>query len=243
MTPWGEGHVIMDRYQLVSVLGTGGMGSVWRANHTQLRTEVAVKLLDPAIASDPQVVARFLREARAAASLRNRHVVQIFDYGVEDGNAFIVMELLRGETLGERISRLGTLPVEETVKFLCQVMRAIGRAHEGGIVHRDLKPDNIFITPDDDGVEYAKVLDFGVAKVENGALDPSSGVKTQTGMMIGTPYYMSPEQAKAKPVDHRADIWALAVITYEALTGQRPFRGESFGELVMAICGMPLPVP
>jgi|GEM_PF-1486088 len=239
---WGAGHVIMGRYRLESILGSGGMGSVWKAEHLQLKTHVAVKLLDPAIAKDEQVVARFIREARSTAALRNRHVVQIFDYGVEDDNAFIVMEMLQGETLGARIEKLGTLPVDDTVKFMCQVMRAMGRAHEIGIIHRDLKPENIFLCTDDEG-EYAKVLDFGVAKVGAGALEHSAGVKTQTGMMIGTPFYMSPEQAKAKVVDHRADIWALAVITYEALTGKRPFNGQSFADLVINVCSMPIPLP
>ncbi|HSC86785.1 MAG TPA: protein kinase [Polyangiaceae bacterium] len=242
MSNWGADHVIMGRYRLVSILGSGGMGSVWRAEHLQLKTEVAVKLLDPAIAKDEQVVARFIREARSTAALRNRHVVQIFDYGVEDDNAFIVMEMLHGETLGARIERLVSLPVDETIKFMCQVMRAMSRAHELGIVHRDLKPENIFVCTDDEG-EYAKILDFGVAKVGAGALEHSAGVKTQTGMMIGTPFYMSPEQAKAKQVDHRADIWALAVITYEALTGKRPFGGQSFADLVINICSMPIPLP
>lgn len=239
--PWGQGDVIMGRYRLVSLLGTGGMGSVWRAEHLQLQSEVAVKLLDPSIADDEHVLGRFLLEARAAATLRNRHVVQIFDYGVDEGNAFIVMEMLRGETLGARIERLGVLPIEEAVRFMCQVMRAIAPAHDNDIIHRDLKPDNIFITSDEEG-EYAKVLDFGVAKVKSGSLG-DAGVKTQTGMMVGTPFYMSPEQAKAKPVDQRSDIWAIAVIAYEAITGQRPFEGESFGDLVLNICTQPVPLP
>src|SRR5690606_32618685 len=121
--------------------------------------------------------------------------------------------------------------VDEAIRFMCQVMRAIAPAHDSGIIHRDLKPDNIFVTSDEEG-EYAKVLDFGVAKVKSGSLS-DAGVKTQTGMMVGTPYYMSPEQAKAKSIDQRSDVWALAVITYEAITGQRPFAGESFGDLVL----------
>jgi serine/threonine-protein kinase len=237
----GPGDVLMGRYRILSLLGSGGMGSVWRAEHLHLQTQVAVKLLDPRIADDEQILGRFLLEARAAATLRNRHVVQIFDYGVEEGNAFIVMEMLHGETLGARIERLGRIPVDETVRFMCQVMRAIAPAHDAGIIHRDLKPDNIFITSDEEG-EYAKVLDFGVAKVQSGSLS-DAGVKTQTGVMVGTPYYMSPEQAKAKPIDRRSDVWALAVITYECVTGQRPFGGDSFGDLVLNICTQPVPLP
>jgi serine/threonine-protein kinase len=238
---WGPGTVILGRYRLDSLLGRGGMGSVWRAEHLQLRSPVAVKLLDSAISGSDQMLARFMREAQSAASLRSPHVVQIFDYGVEDGTAFIAMELLQGESLAERIARLGTLSAEEVIRFLSQVLRAIGKAHESGIVHRDLKPDNIFICNDEP--EFAKVLDFGVAKVKTSELTASAGSRTQTGMMIGTPYYMSPEQTQAKDVDQRADLWAIAIIAYECLVGRRPFTGDSFGELVIAIVTRPVPVP
>ena len=240
MSQWGTGTVIMNRYQLESMLGQGGMGSVWKAEHLQLKSPVAIKMLDPAIANNEQMLARFLREAQACASLRSPHVVQIFDYGVDDGTAFIAMEMLNGESLSDRIARLGRMPADEVIRFLGEVLRAIGKAHEAGIVHRDLKPDNVFICRDDP--EFAKVLDFGVAKITNKELG-SSGGKTQTGMMIGTPYYMSPEQTQAKDVDHRADLWGIAIIAYECLTGQRPFSGESFGELVIAICTSPVPLP
>jgi serine/threonine protein kinase len=238
---WGPGTLILNRYRLESLLGRGGMGSVWRAEHVQLKSPVAVKLLDPAIANNEQILARFLREAQAAASLRSPHVVQIFDYGVEDGTAFIAMEMLQGQSLSDRIVAQGKLSPEETFRFLQQVLRAMGKAHEAGIVHRDLKPDNIFICHDEP--EFAKVLDFGVAKVKNGDLAGSAGSRTQTGMMIGTPYYMSPEQTQAKDIDARADLWSIAVIAFECLTGQRPFLGESFGELVIAINTKPIPVP
>ncbi len=238
---WGAGTLILNRYRLESILGRGGMGSVWRAEHVQLKSPVAVKLLDPTIANNEQVLGRFLREAQAAAALRSPHVVQIFDYGVEDGTAFIAMEMLHGQSLSERITAHGKLAPEETFRFLQQVLRAIGKAHEAGIVHRDLKPDNVFICQDEP--EFAKVLDFGVAKVKNGDLGGSAGSKTQTGMMIGTPYYMSPEQTQAKDIDARADLWAIAIIAYECLTGVRPFTGESFGELVIAINTKPVPIP
>ncbi|MES1178724.1 MAG: serine/threonine-protein kinase [Myxococcales bacterium] len=238
---WGPGTVILGRYRLDSVLGRGGMGSVWRAEHLQLRSPVAVKLLDSAISNNEHMLSRFMREAQSAASLRSPHVVQIFDYGVEAGTAFIAMELLQGESLADRIARMKQLPAEEVIRFLSQVLRAIAKAHETGIVHRDLKPDNIFICADDP--EFAKVLDFGVAKVTNNELTAASGSRTQTGMMIGTPYYMSPEQTQAKEVDQRADLWAIAVIAYECLVGARPFAGDSFGELVIAICTKPVPVP
>jgi eukaryotic-like serine/threonine-protein kinase len=238
---WGPGTVILGRYRLDSLLGRGGMGSVWRAEHLQLRSPVAVKLLDSSISGNEQMLARFMREAQSAASLRSPHVVQIFDYGVQDDTAFIAMELLHGESLAERIARLGKLPAEEVIRFLSQVLRAIGKAHEAGIVHRDLKPDNVFICADEP--EFAKVLDFGVAKVKTNELTIAAGSRTQTGMMIGTPYYMSPEQTQAKDVDARADLWGIAVIAYECLVGSRPFTGDSFGELVIAICTRPVPVP
>ncbi len=151
------------------------------------------------------------------------------------------MEMLHGESLADRLVRLKQLPAEEVIRFLSQVLRAIGKAHESGIVHRDLKPDNVFICNDEP--EFAKVLDFGVAKVTHGELSTAVGSRTQTGMMIGTPYYMSPEQTQAKEVDARADLWGIAVIAYECLVGRKPFTGDSFGELVIAICTKPVPVP
>jgi serine/threonine-protein kinase len=217
------------------------MGSVWRAEHVQLRSPVAIKLLDQAISNNPQVLARFMREAQAAALLRSPHVVQIFDVGVEAGTAFIAMELLRGESLAERIARLQRLPPEDMILFLSQVLRAISKAHDAGIVHRDLKPANIFICAEEP--EFAKVLDFGVAKVTSGELAATRSGRTQPGVMIGTPYYMSPEQMKARDVDARADLWSIAVIAYECLVGVRPFTGEELGELVLAICTGPVPVP
>ena len=238
-TSWGPGTVILGRYRLDSLLGRGGMGSVWRAEHLQLRSPVAIKLLDVAIANNPQMLARFMREAQSAALLRSPHVVQVLDFGVEDGTAFIAMELLQGESLGERLKRLKQLPVEDMIRLLTQVLRAIGKAHEAGIVHRDLKPDNIFICTEEP--EFAKVLDFGVAKVTGGELSGALG--TQPGMMIGTPYYMSPEQIKATGVDARSDLWSIAVIAYECLVGLRPFTGEELGELVIAICTGSVPLP
>jgi serine/threonine-protein kinase len=217
------------------------MGSVWRAEHLGLKSPVAIKLLEPGISGDEGMLARFMREAQSAAALRSPNVVQIFDHGLDEGRAFIAMELLYGESLGERISRTDGLEPEEALRFLTEVLRAMHKAHEAGIVHRDLKPDNVFIVKDEP--EFVKVLDFGVAKIKTGELGHSTGSKTQTGMMIGTPYYMSPEQTQAKDVDHRSDLWAIAIIAFEALTGKRPFTGDSFGELVIAICTSPVPIP
>jgi serine/threonine-protein kinase len=205
-----------------------------------LQSHVAVKLIEPEIAGHPEAVARFEREARAAAQLRSRHVVQVFDVGAEYGVAFIVMELLEGESLGARLLRRGKLTPAETAILLSQVAHALTRAHQAHIVHRDLKPDNIFVARDQDE-EVVKVLDFGIVK----ATDLSSGApSTQQGMLLGTPQYMSPEQVSgAKDLDYRADLWAFGVIAYECLTGERPFERSSPEGLFFAISGAPMPIP
>jgi serine/threonine-protein kinase len=219
------------------------MGSVWRAEHIQLRSPVAVKLIDAQIMENPEALARFMREAQSAAALRSPHVVQILDYGADRGVPYIAMELLEGESLANRLVRLARLPPAQAAHILTHVGRAIGKAHEAGVVHRDLKPDNIFICHNDDE-EVAKVLDFGIAKSSSGAFGVPTGSATRTGAILGTPYYMSPEQAEGtKLVDHRTDVWALGVIAYECLVGQRPFESEALGGLLLAICSRPLPIP
>src|SRR5512145_2183865 len=207
----GPGQVLAEKYRLISMLGQGGMGSVWRAEHLALRSPVAVKLIDPALTQDEEACARFMREAQSAASLRSPHVVQILDYGVDAGIPYIVMELLEGESLASRLERMRRLSPVETARVMTDVCRAVGRAHQAGIVHRDLKPDNIFLVPNDES-EIAKVLDFGIAKSKMAAqLGVGSG--TRTGTMLGTLYYMSPEQVGgAKTVDWRSDLWALGII-------------------------------
>jgi serine/threonine-protein kinase len=227
---------------LMGKLGQGGMGSVWRAEHLALGSSLAIKLIDPGITQSPEAAVRFKREAQAAADLRSAHVVQIIDYGVDDGLPFIAMELLDGESLGARLERMGRLAPDQAASILSQVARALARAHQAGVVHRDLKPDNVFLVREADG-DIVKVLDFGIAK-KLGVLSTTSGIKTGTGAMLGTPYYMSPEQVLGgSDIDHRADIWSLGIIAYECLTGQRPFEKETLGGLLMAICNDPLPVP
>lgn len=235
------GRELAGRYRLVSLLGQGGMGSVWKAEHLSLGSDVAVKLIDPAIAQNEQARERFVREARAAAKLRSPHVVQILDYGVDGDVPFIVMEMLRGESLADRLDRLGRLSFEDTARIMSEVARALTRAHEAGVIHRDLKPDNIFLNENDD-TEVAKVLDFGVARIEQFSVE-NAGM-TSTGAVLGTPYYMSPEQAEgSKQMDHRTDIWAMAVMTYECIVGVRPFSGETLGALFVSICSRDIPVP
>lgn len=234
------GDVLAAKYRLVSILGRGGMGSVWRADHLVLNTPVALKLVRSDVLDQPDASARFLREAQAAAALRSAHVVQILDFGVDQSIPFIVMELLEGESLRQRLKRVGRLSFEETVRVVTHVTRALTRAHERGIVHRDLKPDNVFIVPEV-GEEQVKVLDFGVAKLVS-----ESGVAalTNTGTAIGSPHYMSPEQARGtRSVDFRTDLWALGVIVFECVTGRRPFESEVFGDLLLRICTDPVPMP
>ncbi len=218
------------------------MGQIWRAEHLILKAPVAVKLVDREAIPDDETLSRFIREAQAAAAIRSPHVVQILDYGTEDKVPYMVMELLDGETLAQRLKREKRLPPQETARLVTHIARAVGRAHEEGIVHRDLKPENVFIVKNDDE-EVAKVLDFGVAKVESASLGDGA-TKTRTGSILGTPYYMSPEQAQGnKAVDFRSDLWSLAVIAFECLTGRRPFYSDGLGDLVLQICIRDIPVP
>ena len=236
------GQILASRYRLLDQLGQGGMGTVWRAEHVALGSKVAVKLIEPAIATTPDALERFYREAKAAAALACPHVVQIYDYGVDDGIPYIAMELLDGESLGDRLERTRTMSPAETLRVLTHACIALAKAHAAGVVHRDIKPDNIFLTQGYDGLLLAKILDFGVAKDISGVASISS--HTRTGSMIGSPYYMSPEQIQnTKSVDYRTDLWAIGIIAFECLTGQKPFNSDSLGGLLVQICTGILPVP
>jgi serine/threonine-protein kinase len=233
--------VVGGRYRLLSPLGAGAMGEVWRAEHVSLGTPLAVKLVDTAKQEDAaEMLARFQTEARAAAQLRSPHVVQILDHGAEGRVAFIAMELLEGESLEERLAGRGRLLPAETAQLLREVARGLGRAHAAGIVHRDLKPSNIFLARAD-GAEVVKILDFGIAKLLSAPRDAQ--VQTQAGYVMGTPAYMSPEQVLGQPITPRSDLWQLAIIAFECVTGRRPFDGQTLGQLFMAICTAPPPVP
>jgi serine/threonine-protein kinase len=237
---FGPNVVIAGRFRLNRQLGRGGMGSVWHATHLGLDVPCAVKFIEGEIAALPEAQARFEREAKSAASLRSPNVVQILDHGVYEGAPYIAMELLEGEDLGKRLSRIGRMPAFELVRIVMQVTRALAKAHAMGIVHRDLKPDNIFLVHDDER-EIAKVLDFGIAKASTTSI---VGTTTKTGAMLGTPYYMSPEQAQGtKAVDHRSDLWSLAIIIFQALTGKLPFESEALGDLLIKIIVAPIPMP
>jgi serine/threonine-protein kinase len=235
--------VLAGKYKLVHQLGKGGMGSVWLAQHLTLHSPVAIKLIDAQIANHPEALARFMREARAAAALRSPHVVQILDHGVDNGTPYIAMEVLEGESLATRLRKVGRLSPENTARILTHTGRAVARAHEAGVVHRDLKPDNIFLIENEEE-ELAKVLDFGIAKSTVVGFGMSAVADTRTGALMGTLHYMSPEQTEGvKSVDFRTDIWAMGVIAFECLVGRRPFEGEAVGALVLEICSRPLPVP
>ncbi len=238
-----EGRILAGRYRLLQKLGQGGMGAVWQAQHLELGIQIAVKLIDPSLATSDEGLARFRREAQSAASLQSPHVVNVFDYGVDGDTPYIAMEMLRGESLAQRLGRVRRLSPEATTTILLQVARAIGKAHDAGIVHRDLKPENIFLVRDEE-FEVAKVLDFGIAKRTGIDGQITSAVQTQTGMMLGTPFYMSPEQAGGKKdIDHRTDIWSFGVIACECITGVRIFQEDTLGGLVLLICTGPMPVP
>jgi serine/threonine-protein kinase len=235
-----ENSVVAGRFKLNRLIGRGGMGSVWQATHLGLDIPCAVKFIEGELSQVAEAQTRFEREAKAAAQLRSPHVVQILDHGVCEGTPYIAMELLDGEDLGKRLQRSGRIHPRELTTIMIQVCRALAKAHGLGIVHRDLKPDNIFLVKDDDR-EIAKVLDFGIAKHNTQAIE---GSNTKTGAMLGTPYYMSPEQAQGvKTVDFRSDLWSLAVIVYQCITGVLPFESEALGDLLVRIIVQPLPVP
>ncbi len=227
-------EVIAGRYRLMREIARGGMGSVWQGEDSKLKRRVAIKLLSPELHDETNAQAareQFEREAMAVAKLQSPHVVQIFDYGVERECPYIVMELLEGEDLRSRLHRSKRLSLEATGSVLVQTAKALSVAHAAGIVHRDLKPGNIFLVRAADE-EIAKVLDFGVAMQTTDLLEHEGDTP-----ILGTPQFMSPEQARGLPdLDHRADLWSLAVIVYKALTGRLPFTGGSPTDVIVQVC-------
>ena len=214
-----EGEILAGKYRVERLLGSGGMGMVVAAHHLDLDEKVALKLLLPGAATNPMLVARFVREARAAAKIKSEHVARVTDVGqLEDGSPYMVMEHLEGSDLAAYLTRTGPLPVAEAVDFVLQACEALAEAHGLGIVHRDLKPANLFCVQRVDDQRSIKVLDFGISKI---SVDTASQSLTQTSALMGSPLYMSPEQMQsARTVDARADIWSLGVILFELLAGR-----------------------
>ncbi|WP_438016384.1 serine/threonine-protein kinase [Sorangium sp. So ce315] len=234
-----EGSLVgkrVQKYEIVRAIGRGGMGMVYEAVNTAIGKRVAMKFVDADLAQNKDAVARFHREAQAASAVESAHIVEIFDAGFADDVPFLVMELLRGEDLGHRIRRCGRLDLGEALHVTAQILRGLHRAHEAGIVHRDLKPDNIFLVDRDDDPNFAKILDFGISKVRRADGAPAHTL-TREGTVLGTPFYMSPEQAQALPdVDGRTDLWAVGAILYECLTGHPPHSGNSYEQVIVNIC-------
>ena len=226
-----EGAVIDGKYAVRGLLGRGGMGAVYRAENTRIGKPVAIKVLVRGHAKGSDAERRFVREARIAGSLGHPNIVEIYDLGtLENGVPFQVMELLEGETLSARIKHEGAMAIDETLDFAEQVLSALDVAHARGIVHRDLKPENVFLAQRN-GVTSAKLLDFGISKT----LGDETLSLTRTGAVVGTPYYLAPEQARGEPVDARCDVWAMGVLLYEALTGRLPYRESNYNKLLVAI--------
>jgi eukaryotic-like serine/threonine-protein kinase len=235
------GAVVDGRYRLIEEIGRGGVGVVWRAARMAGGGEVAIKILSHEV-DGSALRTRFVNEARAAAAIDHPQVVRIEEAGEDDGQPFIVMELLPGEDLRARLQR-GPLSPSETWHVVSRVGAALTAAHAHSVVHRDLKPANIFLVKRDVGLPSVKVLDYGVAKLSADMLAGATP-QTRTGDQLGTPAYMSPEQLRSsKSVDHRADLWAMAVVTFHCLLGRAPFEAKQFGALVLAICMQPVPVP
>ena len=230
------GSTVDGRFRLDAVLGEGGFGAVYRAHDLASGGEVALKLLHARLGASREVRARFRREAEAAARIGHPGIVKVLGTGEDDrGDAWIALELLQGRSLAEELNATGPLPLARVVSIVGAVCDALGAAHAQGIVHRDLKPDNVFLTP-----EGPKLLDFGVSKVFEG--QDLGSLATRTGAALGTPYYMPPEQAQGRrEIDHRADLYALGVVIFELLTGERPFEDDSYPMLVLKICTEPPP--
>jgi serine/threonine protein kinase len=231
-------------YRILAKLGEGGMGAVYAAEHTLLGRRAAIKVLLPELSRRAEVVERFFNEARASTAIGDLGVVQIFDFGHHvDGSAFIVMELLEGESLDARLRRVGVLPVRDALRIVRQMAQTLATVHARGVIHRDLKPDNVFlvIDPEAEGGERSKILDFGIAKLTEAT---GIGSQTRTGSLMGTPLYMSPEQCRgAGAIDRRSDVYALGCVLFHLLCGRPPFEGEGAGDILVKHITQPAPAP
>ncbi|TNF35594.1 MAG: serine/threonine protein kinase, partial [Deltaproteobacteria bacterium] len=232
------GHVLDGKYTLISKLGEGGMGSVYLAEQTSMGREVAIKVLRREFSQNRMAIKRFLREARAASKLAHPNTITVYDFGQSnDGLLYLVMERLSGRPLGDILDDEGRMTPERTVHILAQVCDSLSEAHAHGITHRDLKPENIFIEQKVGNPDFVKVLDFGIAKMQG----DDSTQATATGMICGTPSYMSPEQAMGRDIDGRSDIYALGILLFEMLTDEKPFEGDTPMEVMLKHINEPSP--
>ena len=229
-----EGKLYGDRYRLVKRIATGGMGEVWQAQDEVILRQVAIKILKQQYMGDPDFVERFRTEAKHAAMINHDGIANVYDYGEDDGSAYLVMELVPGESLSSILEREKTLPEQQVISIIAQTALALDAAHREGLVHRDVKPGNLLISPDG----QVKITDFGIARVANQVS------LTQTGQVMGTVQYLAPEQATGKPASAAGDIYSLGIVAYEALAGRRPFKGETQMAIAMAqINETPPPLP
>jgi serine/threonine-protein kinase len=232
----------VGEYVVERKIGEGGFGAVFKAEHPVIGKKVAIKVLARQYSAQPEMVSRFVAEARAVNQIRHRNIIDIFSFGqLEDGRHYYVMEHLDGEPLDQVMAASGRLPLPVTIQVLRALARALDAAHAKGIVHRDLKPENIFYVQEADGTSFPKLLDFGIAKLL-GDQTPQS-YKTRTGAPMGTPAYMSPEQCRGRDVDHRTDIYAFGVLAFEMLTGRIPFLGEDYMDILLKQIGEEPPAP